>query len=380
MIKSKIVNLRKHTKRVNEAIFLRIELALVNSKSYSEGENMIKKYRVTIVLFAFLLILSIISLFIGVMNIDPISILGGDFEQLEILLISRLPRLLAILCTGIGMSVAGLIMQQLCMNKFVSPSTGATISSAQFGILIALLFLPSSTIWGRAIFSAIFAILGTWIFVFFIQKIQFKDPVMVPLVGIMFGNVIGGITNFLAYKFEMTQALSSWLVGSFSTVLRGRYEIVWLSVPLVVIAFVFANHFNIVGMGKDFSKNLGVNYNVVLFLGLTIAAMITASIVVIVGSISYIGLIIPNLVAMFKGDKIRGTLIDTALCGALFVLICDILARVVIAPYELPIELIVGIIGSIVFVGMLLYRLNHGRKAIRFSSGTTKDTAEGVNV
>lgn len=262
-----------------------------------------------------LFVLSVWSLFIGVLDIDPYSLLTGDLEQLEIFFISRLPRLLAILCTGVGMSVAGLIMQQLCMNKFVSPTTGATISSAQFGILLALLFMPNSTLWGRAIFSFSTAILGTWIFVWFIQRIQFKDIVMVPLVGIMFGNVINGITNYLAYKYDMTQALSTWLVGHFSIVLRGRYEIVFLVAPLVILAFIFANHFNIVGMGKDFSKNLGVPYNVVLFSGLTIAAMITASVVVVVGSISYIGLIVPNLVAMFKGDKIRGTLIDTALFG-----------------------------------------------------------------
>lgn len=188
---------------------------------------------------------------------------------------------------------------------------------------------------------------------------------MVPLVGIMFGNVIGGITNYLAYRYEMTQALTSWQVGHFSLVLRGRYEIVYLTVPLVIFAFIFANHFNIVGMGKDFSKNLGVPYNLILFTGLSIAAMITASIVVVAGAISYIGLIILNLVAMFKGDNIRGTLVDTALAGAIFVLVCDLVGRVVIAPYELPIELIVGIIGSIVFIGLLLYRLRYGRRAVK---------------
>jgi len=290
---------------------------------------------------------------------------------MEIFIISRLPRLLAILCTGIGMSVAGLIMQQLCSNKFVSPTTGATISSAQLGILLALLFMPASTLWSRAIFAFATAILGTWIFVWFIQRIQFKDVVMVPLVGIMFGNVIGGITNYLAYQYEMTQALSSWLVGHFSLVLKGRYEIVWLTVPLVVLAFLFANHFNIVGLGRDFSKNLGVPYNLVLFAGLTIAAMITASIVVVVGSISYIGLIVPNVVAMYKGDKIRGTLVDTALFGALFVLVCDMIGRVIIFPYELPIELIVGILGSLIFIGLLFYRLKYGRKAIRLGSAGT---------
>ena len=259
------------------------------------------------------------------------------------------------------------------MNKFVSPSTGATISSAQFGILIALLFIPNSTIWGRAFFSFIAAILGTWLFVWFIQKVTFKEAVMVPLVGIMFGNVIGGLTSFLAYKYEMTQALSTWLVGSFSTVLRGQYELVYLTVPLVIIAFIFANHFNIVGMGRDFSQNLGISYNKILFMGLTIAAVLTASVVVVVGAISYIGLIVPNLVAMFKGDKIQGTLVDTALFGALFVLVCDMIGRTVIKPYELPIELIVGILGSILFIGLLFYRLKNGRKSIRL--GTTNNTS-----
>ena len=287
------------------------------------------------------------------------ALAAGNAEQWKIFLVSRLPRLLAILCTGVGMSTAGLIMQQLCMNKFVSPTTGATISSAQLGILLALIFMPQSTLWSRAVFAFVTAILGTWIFVWFIQRIRFKDAVMVPLVGIMFGNVVGGITNYLAYQYEMTQALSSWLVGHF-----------YLVVPMVILAFVFANHFNIVGMGKDFSKNLGVHYNLVLFAGLTIAAMITASVVVVVGAISYIGLIVPNIVAMFKGDKIRGTLADTALFGAIFVLVCDMIGRVVIHPYELPIELVVGILGSMIFIGLLLYRLKHGRRSVRLQAAS----------
>ena len=327
------------------------------------SKNFLKNNIMTIILAAVLAVLSVISLFVGVIDINPASLIG-DVQAMEVFVISRLPRLLAILCTGVGMSVAGLIMQQLCMNKFVSPTTGATISSAQFGILLALVYAPNASIYGRAGFAFVCAILGTWIFVWFIQRIQYKDVVMVPLVGIMFGNVIGGVTSFLAYKYEVTQALSTWLVGHFSMVMKGRYEIVYLTVPLVILAFIFANYFNIVGMGKDFSKNLGVPYNFVLFAGLTIAAMITASIIVVVGSISYIGLIVPNIVAMFKGDKIRGTLVDTALFGALFVLVCDMIGRSVIMPYELPIELIVGILGSLIFIALLIYRLKHGRKAI----------------
>jgi iron complex transport system permease protein len=325
-------------------------------------------YKTTVILVFCTLLLSAVSIFIGVVHLDIPGLLSGNFKQIEILFVSRLPRLLAIICTGAGMSTAGLIMQQLCFNKFVSPSTGATISSAQLGILMALLIFPKSTLFHKTILSFTAAIAGTWIFIFFIQKVKFKDVIMVPLVGIMFGNIIGGVIEYLSYKHGLMQALSAWLVGDFSLIIRGRYEIVFITLPLIVLAFIFANYFNIVGMGENFSRNLGINYNLVLFMGLFIAAIITASVVVIVGAIPYIGLIIPNIVSMFKGDNIRGTLIDTALSGILFVLVCDMIGRLVIFPYEIPINLIIGIVGSAVFIAILFRRLNPGKKYFRKKS------------
>lgn len=288
-------------------------------------------------------------MFVGVLDSD-----------LDVLLISRLPRLMAILMAGMGLAVAGLIMQNLCRNKFVSPSTAATIQSAQLGLLIALLFLPGSSILTRAGFAFMAAMLGTWVFVHFIQRVQCKELILVPLVGIMLGNIISGITNFIAFSFDMNQALASLTVGHFSTVVRGHYEIVYIVLPVLLLASLFAHHFNIVGMGQHFASNLGVNYQLFLFLGLTLAAMLTAAIVTIVGTISYVGLIVPNLVAMYKGDNLKNTILDTALSGALFVLICDLIGRVVIYPYELPIEIIVGAVGSIVFIGLIFLRLNRG--------------------
>lgn len=282
--------------------------------------------------------------------------------QLKIVIISRLPRLLAILCTGAGMSIAGLIMQQLCMNKFVSPSTGATISSAQLGILLSMIFFTKTSLMERTLFAFVSAIIGTCIFIFFIQRVKYKDVVMVPLVGIMFGNVISGITGYLSYKHDLSQSISAWLQGDFSLIVQGRYEIVFMVIPLIVIAFIFANHFNIVGMGEEFSKNLGLSYNAILFMGLSISALITASIVVVVGSITYIGLIVPNIITMFKGDTIKGNMIDTALFGALFVLVCDVIGRIIIYPYEIPINLVAGVIGSVLFILILIKKLNGGKK------------------
>lgn len=318
----------------------------------------------TVILAVLTAAVSVLSLFSGAGDVTLAGLMTADAEALELLFISRIPRLFAILCTGAGMSIAGLILQQLCANKFVSPTTGATISSAQFGILLALLFWPESNLVGRALFSFATAVAGTWLFVWFILRMPMRDPVMVPLVGIMFGNIIGGVTNFLAFRFDMTQALSTWLVGHFSLVLRGNFELVSLTVPLIALAWVFARHFNIVGMGSDFSRNLGVSYRTVLVSGLTIAAMITAAVVSVVGAVSWIGLIVPNIVTLFKGDDVRSTLPDTALFGALFVLVCDLIGRLVIAPYELPIELVVGTLGSLIFIALIFYRLRFGRRTL----------------
>ena len=325
-----------------------------------------KERTLTLILTVTLLVLSVLSLFVGATDIDIGALLAGaDPMALKIFLLGRIPRLLAILCTGVGMSVAGLIMQQLCQNKFVSPTTGATIQSAQFGIALAMVFFPTMGLWVRTIFAFIMAVAGTLAFVFFVQRIQVKDTVLVPLVGIMFGNIIGGITSFIAWQWEINQQLNTYFSGSFALIIKGNYELVYLVLPLVILAFLYANHFNIVGMGQDFAQNLGVNYTFVLILGLAIASVITASVIVVVGQISYIGLIVPNLVTLFKGDKIRGSLADTSLFGALFVLICDIAARIIITPYEIPIDLVAGIVGSVIFIIMLMYKLKHGKKAIR---------------
>lgn len=325
------------------------------SQTASFKQAVIKNY--SIIMLGLILLLSGLSLFIGALDLSLADMLAGDYQQLGILLDSRLPRLLAIVCVGAGMSVAGLIMQNLSMNKFVSPTTGSTIASAQFGVLLALIWFTEVSLLGKTLLAFGCALLGTWLFIYLTQRIKLKDIVMVPLIGMMLGNVISGITTHFAYSHDVMQSLDAVLVGDFSLIVSGQYEIVFLVLPLLVIAYAFANHFNIVGLGEQLATNLGVSYNKILFLGLSIAAMITASVVVTVGAISYLGLIVPNLVAMFKGDKIQTSFVDIALFGILFVLVCDIISRVVIFPYELPMNLISGVIGSGIFLVLMFKRL-----------------------
>lgn len=311
-------------------------------------------------LVAALIILSIASIFVGVTDISPLDIFSLSKDQLEVLWISRVPRLVSILIAGVSMSICGLIMQQLSRNKFVSPTTAGTMDAAKLGILVSLMLFPGFSIFVRMLFAFLFALLGTFIFMRILGKIKFKDAIFIPLVGLMFGNIINSLSTFFAYKNDLIQNMSSWMQGDFSMIMSGNYELMYVSVPLLIIAYLFANKFTIAGMGEDFAKNLGLNYRQAVNIGLIIVALVTASVVLSVGVIPFLGLIIPNIVSIYQGDHLKNSLIHTALLGAVFVLLCDILGRLVIYPYEIPISLTVGVIGSAIFLFLLVRRKRYG--------------------
>lgn len=303
-----------------------------------------------------LLLLSFVSIFVGVSNVTILDIGSLTEHQRDILLISRIPRLLSVLIAGMSMSVIGFIMQQLSQNKFVSPTTAGTMDSARLGILIALILFPAANMLTKMAVAFLFALGGTFIFMQLLNRIKFKDTIFIPLVGLMFGNIVGSLTTFIAYRFDLIQSVGSWLQGDFSMILKGRYELLYLSIPALLLAYIFANRFTIAGMGEDFASNLGLRYQQVRNIGLTIVAFVSSLVILTVGTLPFLGLIIPNIVSIYQGDHLQKNLFHTALLGALFVLICDILGRVLIFPYEISIGLTVGVLGSGIFLYLLLRR------------------------
>lgn len=304
-----------------------------------------------------MVILTTISLFVGVSDISIQDLINIDKDAWNLLYISRIPRVISVIVTGVGMSICGLIMQQIGRNKFVSPSTAATMDSAKLGFLISMIFFTSLNNIGRMLISFVFSLIGTFLFMFLLRKIKFKNVIFVPLIGILLGNLIDSITTFFAYRHNLLQALYSYMVGDFSLVIKGRYELLFLTIPLVILAYIYANKFTIAGMGEDFSKNLGLNYKRVVSIGLIIVSLVTAAILVTIGSVPFLGLIVPNIVSIYKGDNVRKTIWETAIFGANFLLICDIISRVVIYPYVISIGLTVGVVGSLIFLALLLRRV-----------------------
>ncbi len=322
-------------------------------KLYIVRKNSSVKIRYLIIL---LFLLSLISLFIGVSPVNIHGILSFDQEQIQVLLISRFPRLISIIIAGVSLSICGLIMQQLTRNKFVSPTTAGTMDSARLGVLVALMLFTSASPIQKMLVAFVFALIGTFIFMKILDSIKVKDRIFIPLVGLMFGNVIGSITTFFAYKNDLIQSIGSWLQGDFSTIISGQYELIYLSVPLMVIAYLYANKFTIAGMGEDFATNLGLPFKQIVNIGLVIVALVSSIVLLTVGMIPFLGLIIPNIVSMYAGDHLKNSLPQTALLGAVFVLVCDILGRVIIYPYEISIGMMVGVIGSGIFLYMLIRR------------------------
>ena len=292
-------------------------------------------------LIIMLIILSLVSIFLGAKNINIVDVLQGNSDALHLMAVSRFPRLISILVAGSAMSICGLIMQQISQNKFVSPTTGATIDSAQLGIVIAMVLIPGATVMQKAIIAFVFSLAGTLMFMIFLRNLKVKNIVFVPLVGIMFGNIIGSITTYIGYEFDIMQNVGSWMQGNFSMILKGNYELLYLAIPLMVLAFVYAHKFTVAGMGEDFATNLGLDYKRIVNLGLIIVSIVTVCVVITAGQIPYIGLIIPNIVSLYKGDNVHENIWDIALFGAIFVLICDIVARIMIYPYELSVGLTV---------------------------------------
>ncbi|MFC4709667.1 ABC transporter permease [Enterococcus eurekensis] len=303
-----------------------------------------------------LFVLTIISLFVGVHSVSLAGLLTGDKVQQMLFLKTRIPRTVSLILAGGMISVSGKIMQHLMQNKFVSAGTIGMMDSAQFGILLVMLFFPNSSILGRSTAAFIFSYIGVLLFLNLSKILPKGDPMILPLTGVMFGNIIGAIATFFAYQFQLVQNVSSWLQGNFATVMQGEYELIYLTIPVFIILYFLGYQITIAGLGSELATNLGLNHQRLQWIVFALVALGSSSVLIMVGNIPFLGVVVPNLVSLFFGDHLKNTMGLTAILGSIFLIICDILARVIIAPYEIPVSVVVGVIGGALFLLLLTRR------------------------
>jgi len=303
-----------------------------------------------------LLLLCGVSLMVGASQMSWSALWSASDDAWLTLTASRLPRLAALVLTGVGLSVCGVILQQIVRNRFVEPATCGGLDAAKLGILVALTVLPGAGVSGRMLFALVFCLLASLVYVAIIRRIRFTNLVLVPVIGLMYGSLLSAIAEFYAYRHNILQSMQGWLLGDFSRVIEGNYEIIYLILPIVVITYLYAQRFTVLGMGEGMATSLGLNYAATAILGLALVAVTVSATVITVGAIPFVGLVVPNLVALRYGEHLKRTLPIVAMCGAALLLACDILGRLLIHPYEVPIGLTAGGVGGVLFLLLILWK------------------------
>ncbi|WP_438500430.1 ABC transporter permease [Pantoea ananatis] len=317
------------------------------------------KYGAYLIGLGLLSALIMLSLVTGVSRVSLID-LWHDAEMREILFVSRFPRTVALVLAGSAMSVAGQIMQMLTQNRFVEPSVVGTTQSASLGLLLVMVWYPAAPVIVKMCIASLFALAGTVLFMLLIQRIRQKSAFIVPLAGIMLGAVFSSVTTFLGMQFDILQSLGSWESGDFSSVMQGRYELIWIVGLITLLAALIADRFTVAGLGQDFSVNVGLNYRQIQLTGMAMIAIVSGVVIVIVGVLPFLGLVVPNIVSMIFGDNLRRTVPWVAMTGAILVLSCDILGRLIIYPFEVPVSALLGVLGAAVFLVLIIRGRRYG--------------------
>lgn len=314
-----------------------------------------------LLLLVLVLVLAVCSLNVGASRLNLLNVLTADPDDRvsKILFVSRLPRTLALILAGAALAVAGAILQMMARNRLVDTSTTGSMAAAALGMLVLAIALPDGLpLWARFLLVSGFAAGGILLFLGVLQRIPLRSALIVPLVGLIIAGVVHAGSGLIAHHFDLSQSLRAWNSGDFSAVLRGRYELLWVAAGLTLAAMLLADRFTVIGMGRDFAVNIGVNYGLLMAIGVALVAMIVGSVVVTAGVIPFIGLVAPNVVRVLTGDNLRRAVPMIALLGAAILLAADLLGRLLIHPYEVPSSNLLSIAGCVVFLGVLL----HGRK------------------
>lgn len=299
-------------------------------------------------------VLCVVSVLLGARQMVWSDLLSFSGDAWLTLTASRLPRLAALVLTGVGLSVCGVILQHIVRNKFVEPGTTGGLDAAKLGILVALTVMPAAGTLSRMLFALVFCLMASLLFIAVIRRIQFRNLVLVPVVGLMYGSVLTSIAEFYAYSHNILQSMQGWLLGDFSRVVQGHYEILYLIFPVVMLAYLYAHRFTVLGMGEDIATSLGLGYAATAIIGLVLVALTISATVIAVGAIPFVGLVVPQLVAMRCGENLRRTLPLVALGGASLLLACDIAGRLMMYPFEVPIGLTAGAVGGVMFLALIV--------------------------
>lgn len=298
-------------------------------------------------------VLGVVALLLFSLMVGEYSILDNE-DGWDMFFTTRVPRTVALVLAGAAMAMSGLVMQLLTQNRFVEPTTTGTTEWAGLGLLFSLILFPHASVLVKMIISVLFAFVGTMVFFAFLRRVALRSSLIVPIIGIMLGAVVSAVSSYVALATDTLQQLGIWFMGSFTSVYEGQYEVLWIVLLVLLAVYFYADKLTVAGLGEDIATNIGLNYQRMILLGTGLIAVATGVVTVVVGALPFLGLIVPNVVSMVRGDDLRSNLPWVCLLGIATVTLCDLIGRIIIAPFEMPVSVILGVVGAIVFVVLIV--------------------------
>jgi iron complex transport system permease protein len=355
----------------------------MTSMNLSEAEaayfKRFARWKVIVILLTLTLILVItFAISIGPMQIPPLDVYkiiikhipflgdlvgGGSSSTEEVIVLQvRLPRVLGAAIVGIALAVAGVVLQGLLRNPMADPYVIGISSGASLGASLAIAFGIGLSFFGLLYSIPLMAFitgLGTVFLVYNIARTGQGVPMLtLLLVGIAVNSFLLAIIAIIRLvSGEAIHVIMAWIFGS---LVSCNWDYVNLALPFVIfgvaLIYVFARDLNIILLGEEQARHLGVDTERLKKIMLVSATLITAAAVSISGIIGFIGLIIPHIARILVGPDHRILIPSSALAGAIVLILCDTIARTIVRPAELPVGVITSLIGCPFFVYLIRKR------------------------
>lgn len=312
------------------------------------------------------LAVAVLSLCLGNVHFPPADlpgILAGDKGAMSrsILLYARLPRMFAALLAGAALSVSGAVLQTVLANRLASPGIIGVNAGAGLGVTLCC---AAGVLSGYAVSCAAFA--GSLITVAVISLFSYRtsaSKTTVILGGVALNSILNAICESVTVLDTDIAMLSiDFRVGGFSSVSYIRLIPAGLLIlAALAVLFTLCNELDVVALGDDTARGIGLPVGRYRLVFLALAALLAGAAVSFAGLLGFVGLIVPHFVRRYTGNESRHLLPLCAICGAGFVAFCDLAARLAFAPYELPVGILMSVIGGPVFL-FLLVRYKGGRR------------------
>ncbi len=312
-------------------------------------------------LLVLLIIAVIISLSSGEVKISwtHLSEIFANKESIEYTVLAkiRIPRLILSISVGGALSLSGAILQGIYRNPLVEPYTLGISGGAALGVAIAIVFgIQVSGSFILPLFGFGGAIITLFVVYFLSVKKEGLSINSMLLIGVMVSFVSSSAMMFLLSitTTDNLQNIIFWVMGSLDESNELLIKIAfWSSITGLLLTYFFAQPLNALRLGEAKAKHLGINTNLTVKLLFVVASVLTGFAVSVAGVIGFVGLVIPHLVRLIIGNDYRVLLAGSFLGGAIFLILCDTVARTIISPNELPIGVITGFAGGLVFIGVL---------------------------